>query len=464
VIAAVVLGLVLAGCSSAASGVERSATAPALTRMTNGLGGFYTIPSPLPPGPPGSLVRVAQMAAGGSLPAGATAYRVLYHSETETGADVAVSGMVVVPGGSPPAGGFPIMTWAHGTTGLAPSCAPSIEGSQSVPLVNAFVGAGWIVAATDYEGLGASTGLHPYLVGTSEGQDVLDAARAARTLAGHLASNTVVVAGHSQGGQAALFAGQIAASYAPELFVAGVAAVAPVTSVLEFAPTPGKRTDGSMAYLVMAAYAWSETYGNFPLDTVLSARAIRADSVLTSGCGAGVEAAYDPVSDRSWLAPEWEHNPGLLGDDQANRPGLQPSGAPLLVLQGTGDAVVPAEATKEFVSRQLCAAEHDTVQYLPLAGAGHSGVLASGASTLLGWVHQRLAGKVPPSSCGGGGAVSAQTSRKRRTAKAEPTTPTPMPTIPTSMQVPATSQPLNDIWAMMLPVFWAVFAVSRPMP
>ena len=120
-----------------------------------------------------------------------------------------------------------------------------------------------IVAATDYQGLG-TPGSSPYLVGHSEAQGVLDAARAARNLVGDAASNTVVVLGYSQGGQAALFAGQIAQSYAPELYLAGVAAVAPVTSLTELAPsvpdshrpigtrasrrwpsTPGRRTYGT---------------------------------------------------------------------------------------------------------------------------------------------------------------------------------------------------------------------------
>jgi pimeloyl-ACP methyl ester carboxylesterase len=471
VVIAVALAIVLTGCmSGAASELPGSAAAPALTRAKGGLDGFYAIPSPLPPGPPGSLVRELAMPTGGSLPSGANAYRVLYHSETAAGADVAVSGIVVVPGGTPPPGGFPVVTWAHGTTGLAPACAPSVEGLYSIPFLASFVGAGFIVAVTDYEGLGASTGLHPYLVGASEAQDVLDAARAARSLVGPLASNTVVVAGHSQGGQAALFAGQIAPSYAPELFVAGIAAVAPVTSILEFAPAPHRRTDGSMAYLVMAAYAWSRTFGNYPLDTVLTDRARSADDDLTSGCALGVEGKYDPIAADTWLVPGWEQNPGLLGDDKMNRPGEQPTSAPVLVVQGTGDTVIPPAATERFVSGQLCGAEHDTVDYLPITGASHSGVLVSGEGAILRWVRQRFSGKTPPTSCTATRAVSvraqtpvrAQTSRKRRTAKAEPTTPTPMPTSATSTQVPATSHPDNDIWAMMLPLFSAVFVASRP--
>src|SRR5205823_5163003 len=84
--------------------------------------------------------------------------------------------------------------------------------------------------ATDYEGLG-TPGRHPYLVGESEGRGVLDAARAAGELDATRANDTVVVAGHSQGGQAALFAGEIAPVYAPDLDVRGVAALAPATEV-----------------------------------------------------------------------------------------------------------------------------------------------------------------------------------------------------------------------------------------
>ena len=90
--------------------------------------------------------------------------------------------------------------------------------------------AGYVVAATDYEGLG-TPGVHPYLVGESEGRGVLDAARAAKALAATDAGDQVLVFGHSQGGQAALFAGELAASYAPELTVLGVAAAAPAADV-----------------------------------------------------------------------------------------------------------------------------------------------------------------------------------------------------------------------------------------
>ncbi len=146
------------------------------------------------------------------------------------------SGYIVVPGGTAPTGGYPILSWAHGTTGFAGICAPSLFTSQGgvgpylVPGLSDYLKAGFVVAATDYEGLG-TPGIHPYLLGASEGRGVLDAARAARRLPGLHTSSTVMIYGHSQGGQAALFAGELAPTYAPDLHIAGVVAAAPATGL-----------------------------------------------------------------------------------------------------------------------------------------------------------------------------------------------------------------------------------------
>ena len=213
------------------STTSTSTTVPVL----GGLDSFYDVPDPLSSAPPGSIIRSEAIPVIAGLPIRTAAYRILYHSESMDGSDIGVSGVVVVPGRRAPVGGYPIVSWAHGTTGLASDCAPSRQGIDDIPFLPQLLEAGYVVAATDYEGLGTS-GIDPYLVGQSEGQSVLDAARAARDLLGSQASDQVIVAGHSQGGQAALFAGQIAASYAPELFIAGVVSIAPVATVGEFVP------------------------------------------------------------------------------------------------------------------------------------------------------------------------------------------------------------------------------------
>ena len=114
--------------STAPSSSSRTATAPGSDGGTSPISGgggahllatLYKVPVPLGSAPPGAIIRSGVIGTAGRLPTGATAYRILYHSESDAGADIAVSGMVIVPGGRPPAGGFPIVSWAHGTTGVA---------------------------------------------------------------------------------------------------------------------------------------------------------------------------------------------------------------------------------------------------------------------------------------------------------------------------------------------------------
>src|SRR4029078_9309383 len=96
--------------------------------------------------------------------------------------DTAISGTVHVPQGKAPKGGWPVVTWAHGTIGRADACAPSSIGRPAQydqKLLNGWLKAGYAVVRTDYEGLGTPS-THPYLIGRSEGHSVLDGARAAR--------------------------------------------------------------------------------------------------------------------------------------------------------------------------------------------------------------------------------------------------------------------------------------------
>ncbi|MBV9725401.1 MAG: hypothetical protein JO299_09520, partial [Gammaproteobacteria bacterium] len=83
--------------------------------------GFFDTPS-LAGSKPGALLRQEPFA-GYAVPAGARAIRILYHSLNADGGDVATSGVVLIPGGQTPAGGWPVIVWAHGTSGVARMCA-----------------------------------------------------------------------------------------------------------------------------------------------------------------------------------------------------------------------------------------------------------------------------------------------------------------------------------------------------
>src|SRR6202046_1656914 len=143
---------------------------------------FYRAPASEAVGAPCSLIR--QEVTDGA-PLGATAYRVLYRSTGLDDKPILVSGVVIVPQGDPPPGGRPIVAWAHPTSGIVPRCAPSLAIFlfQQIQGLRSFVRAGYVVAATDYPGLGTA-GPHPYLVGDSEAPAVIDSVRPARNLPG----------------------------------------------------------------------------------------------------------------------------------------------------------------------------------------------------------------------------------------------------------------------------------------
>ena len=195
-------------------------------------GAFYAAPSPLPAGPPGTIVR-SEVVDG--FYEGATTYRVLYTSTGYDGRPTAVSGLVVVPDGAAPASGRKVIAFTHGTTGVASNCAPSLQDPPVLAAMEGlpeFVAAGYVVAASDYQGLG-TPGPHPYLVGASEGMNEFDAVRAARNLPETQCRRRFRRLGPLAGRPCIAFHGQLAASYAPELRLHGVAAGAPVPNLVD---------------------------------------------------------------------------------------------------------------------------------------------------------------------------------------------------------------------------------------
>nr|NLD40594.1 lipase [Actinomycetales bacterium] len=182
---------------------------------------FYSAPATVPEAP-GHLLRSETFTR--TIPEGASAWRILYTSTAHDGSPALASALVVVPDG---VGAPPVIAWAHGTTGWATGCAPSLLEepfvSGAMPGLDAVLERGWAVVATDYTGLGTD-GVHPYLIGTGEAYGVLDAVRAAQQLAEAGLGADTVVWGHSQGGHAALWTAGLAPDYAPELELLGVAA------------------------------------------------------------------------------------------------------------------------------------------------------------------------------------------------------------------------------------------------
>lgn len=266
---------VLAGCSSSQPvRVEEDLGARPY------VGDFYRVPSPLPSGAPGTLIATEQAP---GQPDGAAAWRILFRSTDLAGQPVVNSGLLVVPDKPAPAGGRTIVSWGHPTTGSAEKCAPSrfFDPYVFVEGLTALLDRGYAVVYTDYTGMGVP-GPDSYLVGDTEGRNVLDAARAARKVLGSEASDRVVLWGHSQGGQAVLFAAQLAASYAPDLDVRAAAVAAPATDLASLLRADiGDVSGVSIASYAFAAYA--SVYDQ-PLQSILTPAAVDALPAMNSFC------------------------------------------------------------------------------------------------------------------------------------------------------------------------------------
>ena len=233
--------------------------AAADAKVRKGPGGiaFYKPPKPLPAGKHGALIWARKLTGrGGAQGRRRQPAAALPLDRRRRARRSRCPGPLAIPKGKAPKGGWPVISWAHGTTGIADQCAPSRDGanqlivSYAYPLLQRWLKAGYAVVRTDYEGLG-TPGDHPYLIGRSEGDSVLDAVRAARKLDKRLGKR-VVIAGHSQGGQSALFAASLAPKYTPDLKVRGTVAFAPVSHLAEqsTALLPGLTSPSGLSGLV----------------------------------------------------------------------------------------------------------------------------------------------------------------------------------------------------------------------
>ena len=358
---------------------------------------FYAATSAELAGPPGTMIRHEEHHGGGV----GKVYRVLYRSTGLAGEPIAVSGLVIVPHGEAPSGGRDIVAWAHPTTGVVQSCAPSLERNvlETIPGLSDFLSRGYVVVATDYPGLGTA-GTHPYLVGTSEGRAVLDSVRAARAIEEASAGDRFAVWGHSQGGHAALFAGELAASYAPELKLVGVAAAAPAVELGALVEAEANTMNGNIL-TALAVWSWSRVYST-PLESIVNPAAVPAVDQIAGTC---LESVRNALTERK---AEHKIVGGFLAADPSkvepwkkflteNSPGTRYRNVPLLIARSTSDADIPPAISANFVER-LC---HDRahVRVVTLDGVAHYNMGIATAEVAVGWIGDRFDGVPAPNSC-----------------------------------------------------------------
>ncbi|MEU6994077.1 lipase family protein [Streptomyces sp. NPDC046465] len=409
----VVLTLILAACtlsaSTAGSEPRPAATSPAASAATTlPPDDFYVPPGTLPEGRPGDVIRSREVNPGTPTPrALADTWQVMYRSTDALGKPRAATATVMVPKGGAPAS-RPVVGWGPGTQGPAFRCTPSrliAKGALYEQwVINAMLEAGYAVAVPDYEGYRPAPKT-TYMVGKSLGPALIDAVRAAQRLpaAGLSADAPVAFRGYSQGGGAALWAGEFQPDYAPELKLKGIVAGGVPGNLMEVAlPLNGRPGSGFLFYALIGL---NNTYAELKFDAVLNdaGRAMVAD-LEAGGCALEMINKYgnkplsayvtrSPLVDAAWVARYTENTLGRT-------PKIK---VPVLQYHATQDALVePHQADdlhKEYCAQgvPLTWETYDTTGRPPVAD--HLRPIQAADAEAMRYLADRFADRPATSNC-----------------------------------------------------------------
>lgn len=363
---------------------------------------FYAAPA-ITPRATGVLIRAAAFEP--SI-ADARGWRVMYtsgglHEGSPPDIPTIETGIVLLPEAA--GSDRPVAVWGHPTTGIATACAPSRQKTPDSNIVGAqqLIDAGWIVTAPDYEGLGIDgLGPHPYLIGDSLGRSMLDIVRAAAALPEANSSKQFAAYGHSEGGQAALFAGQLAPRYTPELKLTAVAAMAPSGELDQIF----RETHGTVSGALLGGFlghSWSKwffaTDPGLPIDQGFSYESLfdhaswKLTESIAASCSVG-EPSVIPLWGQIQSALDtgtfWRRNPGVdnpwaqkLAENSAGHARID---APVLLTVGSVDDIVTPAAVAATEARYR--SNGTDVSMRTYAGGDHMSGVGLALSEALGFL------------------------------------------------------------------------------
>ncbi|MGN7249256.1 lipase family protein [Janibacter anophelis] len=384
--------------------------APSTPTGPSGTAFYETSAEQLAAGRHGSLIWSRRVVEGPTI--GGTTHLVMYRSTDAKGEPVAVSGVVSIPTGEPPEGGWPVISWGHGTTGMADDCAPSRSlvdqqtGVYTASMDRAtaeLVDEGYAVVRTDYEGLG-TPGPHPYLMGQSAGAAMTDIVLAAHELSPDLSRRWVAM-GHSQGAQAALFTSRFTQAYSPGIDLTGIVALAPpsqlgvvvdmadgsrapsTTEEERAAATDSASGSGFLGPLVVSAARVT----GVPVEDVVSPAGRELLPQLEERCIAELFRgdSFGGMPLTTFLAQDADLSRirRTVGTNDAAE--LHPH-VPVLIVHGTKDTTVPILLSDRL--EEQYAQQGADVEYERVRGADHISVLEEAAPRVRAWVARSLAG------------------------------------------------------------------------
>lgn len=394
--------------------------------------------------PAGKLGQVVKQERVTTSVAGAQAWRIAYVSSDVQGRKTLATALVMAPTGKAPAAGRPIVAWAHGTTGTAQNCGPSqvpdparslnqyflVDGNSwtdyGLPAVEALIQEGYVVVATDYQGLGGG-GAHQYSVAATNARDVINSARAVGAMKDAAGGRKAVVYGWSQGGGAVLAAAGLRdyiaqkGSVVDGIDFVGFVALAPFDAAVTVPATTidtaaAEKAFGDLAtnfsgnvfnFAHFAMFTWG-TQAAFPglrltdvftddgakiLDEILSNKCMHvAADTMNNTFGADFKALLRP---KAGNALAWT-NAMVVGSVAP----VKPVG-PVVIYWGTKDTVVPP-AMGQAYREQMCKLGANVTRVQLDGAQTHFSTPGAAAPLYLPWIKDRISGQPVADGCAAG--------------------------------------------------------------
>ena len=350
---------------------------------------FYNVPDPFPAGKPGALVRSEEIEQY-DIPYSVSAVRILYHSRSASGEDVAASGVVLFPfDKKPPAGGWPVIAWAHGSTGVARRCAPSLMRNLGHgPFLAMYVNLGYAMVATDYTGLGTSF-RNAFLDGPSNATDVIASIPAARAAVPQLGARWIVM-GKAEGGLTVVAVAEKENEVRDSDYLGGVA-ISDIASAKEiYEPA----TAGSSSLMLTSlAYGIKTVYPQFQVSDMLTEKALAFYREIGETCA---QATSPQLPSMATVKPGWESTGFVRQYFDRNDPGQTHAYGPILVISGHADPSRIAAASQAI--GRMCK-QGDRVQWERYPDLDPGSVIGESVRDQIGWIEGRFGGRPAPTNC-----------------------------------------------------------------
>ncbi|MGA8437930.1 MAG: lipase family protein [Candidatus Sulfotelmatobacter sp.] len=352
---------------------------------------FYDTPHPLPAGKPGELIR-SESFDEYELPFSVSAVRILYHSHSAAGEDVAASGVILFPDErKPPAGGWPVIAWAHGATGVARACAPSLMRNVGHgPFLSMYVNLGYAVVASDYAGLG-TTFRNAFLDGPSNATDLIASISAARAAVPELGARWIVM-GEAEGSLAALAVAEKESEIRDPNYLGSIA-ISGVPSAEEIYENSAQGSPNLM--LMSLVYGIKTIYPQFQETDLLTEKGLVLYRHIQQMCS---QAGTVPeLSAAEIVKPGWEKNAFVRQYFVRNSLGHTQAYGPILVISGDTDHATPPTMTAQAIAR-MCK-QGDRVQWEPYHDLDPERVIGDSVRGQIAWIEARFAGRTLATNC-----------------------------------------------------------------